>query len=70
VPETEEVVMLVADTGTETAGFKDGLGKDDFRVFDAVLLQCGIEVLDGQLLYARLYIIIYLNSATNCVIRY
>ena len=49
VPETEEVVVLVADTGAETAGFKDSLGKDDLRVFDAVLLQCGIEVLYGQL---------------------
>ena len=36
VPESEEVVVLVADTGAETAGFKDGLGKDDFRVFDSV----------------------------------
>lgn len=49
VPETKKVVVLVAHTGAETAGFKDGLGKDDFRVFDSVLLQCGIEVLYGQL---------------------
>lgn len=49
VPETEEVVILVTDTGAETAGFKDGLGKDDFRVFDAVLLQGSVEILYGQL---------------------
>ena len=49
VPESEEVVVLVADTGAETAGFKDGLGKDDFRVFDAVLLQGSVKILYGQL---------------------
>ena len=47
MPETEEVVVLIADTGAETAGFEDGLGKDDLRIFDAVLLQRGIEVLYG-----------------------
>ena len=63
VPETEEVVVLVTDTGAETAGFKDGLGKDDFRVFDAVLLQGGIEVLYRQL--CRLcFLIIYRRVLT------
>ena len=38
VPETEEVVVLIAHTGTETAGFKDGLGKDNLRIFDTVSL--------------------------------
>lgn len=50
VPETEEVVVLIADTGAETASFKDGLGKDNLRIFDAVLLQRGIEVLYRQAL--------------------
>ncbi len=36
VPESEEVVVLVADTGSETAGFEDGLGKDNLRIFDAM----------------------------------
>ena len=47
VPESEEVVVLVANTGAETAGFEDGLGKDDLRIFDAVLLQGSIEVFYG-----------------------
>lgn len=60
VPETEEVVVLVADAGTETAGFEDGLGKDNFRVFDAVLLQGSIEVLYRQLCRLGFLIIIYI----------
>lgn len=59
VPETEEVVILVTDTGAETAGFKDGLGKDDLRVFDAVLLQGSIEVLYRQFCWLCFLIIIY-----------
>ena len=39
VTEAEEVVVLVAHTGAETAGFEDGLGKNDLRVFDAMLLR-------------------------------
>ena len=45
VPESEEVVILIAHTGTETAGFKDGLGKDNLRIFDAVLLKGSVEIL-------------------------
>lgn len=58
MPEPKEIIMHIADPGAEVPGFEDGLGKDDLRIFDAVPLQCGIEVLDGQLLCARIHIII------------
>ena len=57
--------MLVADRGTEVARFEDGLGKDNLRIFDAVFLQCGIEVLNGQFLCIRLLIIIYSTFASE-----
>lgn len=59
VPESEEVVILVAHTGAEAPGFEDGLGKDDLRVFDAMLLQGSIEVLYRQLCWFCFLIIIY-----------
>lgn len=39
VSETEEVVILAADTGAETPGFENGLGKDYLRIFDAVFFR-------------------------------
>ena len=51
--------MLIADTGTEVSSFKYGMGKDYLRIFDAVSLQCGIEILNSQFLCIRLLIIIY-----------
>ena len=38
VSEPEEVVMLIADSGAEMAGFEDGLGKNNLRIFDTVSL--------------------------------
>ena len=57
--------MLIADTGTEASCFEDGLGKDNLRIFDAMSLQCGIKILDSQLLGARLHIIIYRRVLTG-----
>lgn len=59
VSESEEIVMLIADTGAETSGFEDGLGEDNLRVFDAMANQCGIKVPYGQVFIVIRHIIIY-----------
>lgn len=48
VTKAEEIVLLLTETGLEVARLKDGLGKDYLRELDTVLLQCRIEILDGQ----------------------
>ena len=64
----EEIVMLIADTGTEASCFEDCLGKDDLRKFDAVFLQCGIEILNSQFLIIYFHIIIYESTLKSGII--
>lgn len=52
--ESEKIVVLSAEAGSEISRFEDCLGKDDLWVFDAVSLESGIEVGKGELVSLRL----------------